>query len=181
MWEKTNKNGLLLHLIATHRPAHLQHEYTTILIQVGDVLPVKSFRAMWETAMIMLGKYKQGEVWMEGAGNVPCPEVCRQDKYTLKDGYMIPVNNQFLALNPTTKYSIVPAKGERIVVTSISDMKELRLCADDTMETRLIVPSRAPEVWEQHERDGHMPKFPDCPVCVQEHGSLVKHCFQYHQ
>ena len=58
----------LLHLIATHRPAqpaHLQHEYTTILIQIGDVMPVKSFPAMWETAtMIMLGKYKQGEVWM---------------------------------------------------------------------------------------------------------------------
>ena len=45
-----------LHLIATHRPAHLQHEYATILIQVGDVMPVKSFPAMWETAtMIMLG------------------------------------------------------------------------------------------------------------------------------
>ena len=70
--------------------------------------------------MIMLGKYKQGEVWMEGAGNVPCPEVCRhQDKYQLKDGYLIPANNQFLALSPTTKYSIVPAKGERIVVTCI--------------------------------------------------------------
>ena len=46
----------LLHLIATHRPAHLQHEYTTILTQVRDVMPVKSFPAMWETAtMIMLG------------------------------------------------------------------------------------------------------------------------------
>ena len=53
----------LLHLIATHRPAHLQHAYTMILIQIGDVMPVKSFPAMWETAtMIMLGKYKQGEV-----------------------------------------------------------------------------------------------------------------------
>ena len=52
----------LLHLVATHRPAHLQREYTTIRIQVGDVMPVKSFPAMWETAtMIMLGKYKQGE------------------------------------------------------------------------------------------------------------------------
>ena len=60
----------LLHLIATHGPGHIQHEYTTILIQVGDVMPVKSFPAMWETAtMIMLGKYKQGEVWMEGAGH----------------------------------------------------------------------------------------------------------------
>ena len=87
----------LLHLIATHRPAHLQHEYTTILIQIGDVMPAKSFPAMWETAtMIMLGKYKQGEVWMEGAGNVPCPEVCRQNKYQLKDGYLMPANNQFL-------------------------------------------------------------------------------------
>ena len=56
-----------------------------------------------------------------------------------------------------------------------TDMKELRLCADDTMDTKLTIPSRAPEVWEQRERDGHMPKFPDCPVCVQEHGSVVKH------
>ena len=41
----------------------------------------------------------------------------------------------------------------------------------------MCIVSRAatPEVWEQHERDGHMPKFPDCPVCVQEHGSVVKH------
>ena len=79
----------LLHLVATHRPAHLQHEYTTILIQVGDVMPAKSFPAMWETAtMIMLGKYKQGEVWMEGAGTVPCPEVCRQNMHMRTDGYL---------------------------------------------------------------------------------------------
>ena len=56
---------------------------------------------------------------MEGAGNLPCPEVCRQDKYQLKDGYLVPANNQFLALSPTTKYSIVPAEGERVVVTYI--------------------------------------------------------------
>ena len=28
---------------------------------------------------------------------------------------------------------------------------------------------------EQHERDGHMPKLPYCPVCGQEHGSVVRH------
>ena len=84
----------LLHLIATHRPAHLQHEHTTILLRIGDVMPVKS---------------------MEGAGNVPCPEVCRKDKRQLKDGYLVPANNQFLALNPTTKYSIVPAKGRALL------------------------------------------------------------------
>ena len=27
---------MLLHLIASHRPAHLQRDYTTILLQVGD-------------------------------------------------------------------------------------------------------------------------------------------------
>ena len=74
----------LLRLITTHRPAHL-HEYTTIFTQVGDVMPVKSFPAMWETAtMIMLGKYKQTEAWMEGAGNVPCPEQRRQEKWFLR-------------------------------------------------------------------------------------------------
>ena len=44
----------LLHLIATHRPAHLQHDYTTILLQVGDVMPVRSFPAMWETATVIM-------------------------------------------------------------------------------------------------------------------------------
>ena len=39
----------------------------------------------------------------------------------------------------------------------------------------MTLPRRAPEVWEQHERGGHMPKFPDCPVCIQEHGPVVKH------
>ena len=95
----------LLHLIATHRPAHLQHEYTPILIQIG----IRGCH----------GNYKQGEVWMEGAGNVPCPEVCGHDRYQLKDGYLVPATNQFLTLSPTIKYSIVPAKGERIVVTYI--------------------------------------------------------------
>ena len=138
--------------------------------------------------------------------------------FRVKDGYLAPANNQFLTLSPTTKYSIMPAKGERIVVTYVllkpehiasyqhtvlnkkgfpvrafaypvreclitkgpdpyeddTDMKELRLCAGDTMDAKLSLPSRAPKVWEQHERDGHMPKLPDCPVCVQEHGSVVK-------
>ena len=34
----------LLHLIASHRPAHLQHDYTTMLPQVGDVMPVRFFQ-----------------------------------------------------------------------------------------------------------------------------------------
>ena len=47
----------MLHLIATHRPAHLQHDYTTILFQVGDVMPAKPVLAMWEAATTtMLGK-----------------------------------------------------------------------------------------------------------------------------
>ena len=47
----------LLHLLATHRPAHLQHDYTTILLQVGDFMPVQSFPELWERAtIIMLGK-----------------------------------------------------------------------------------------------------------------------------
>ena len=56
----------LLHLLATHRPAHLQHDYTTILLQVGDVMPVRSFPTLWVSAtMIIIGKYKQGELWIE--------------------------------------------------------------------------------------------------------------------
>ena len=90
----------LLHLIATHWPAHLQHEYTTILIQVGDVMAARSYSAMWEQAtVIMLGKFKQGEIWIEGSGGVPWPEVCRKDDYQAQDGYLTPSNNQFVALN----------------------------------------------------------------------------------
>ena len=101
----------LLHLIASHWPAHVQRDCTTILLQVGDVMPSQSFPTMWEaTTMIMIGNYKQGEVWIEGQGDVPCPEVCRQDKYKVTDGYLTPANNQCIALNQTSKYSILPAK-----------------------------------------------------------------------
>ena len=27
----------------------------------------------------------------------------------------------------------------------------------------------------QHERDDQLPKPPDCPVCIEEHGSVVRH------
>ena len=67
----------LLHLLATHRPAHLQHDYTTIILQVGDVMPVQIIPEMWESAtMIMLGKYENGELWSEGSGTTPCPSTC---------------------------------------------------------------------------------------------------------
>ena len=93
-----------LHLIASYRPAHLQHDYTTILIQVGDVMPVHSFPTMWEAAtMIMIGKFKQGGVWIERQGDVPCPDLCRSDKYTVSDGYLTPAHNQFIALNKTSQ------------------------------------------------------------------------------
>ena len=54
-------------------------------------------------------------------------------------------------------------------------MKELRECADEALDGTAPAPDRPPEVWEQCELDGHMPKLPDCPVCVEEHGSVVHH------
>ena len=79
----------LLHLIASHRPAHLQHDYTTSLLQVGDVMPVQAFPNMWEAAtMITIGKYKQGDVWMKRQGDVPCLELCCKEKYKVTDGYL---------------------------------------------------------------------------------------------
>ena len=56
-----------------------------------------------------------------------------------------------------------------------ADMKDLRMCADETLDAKPAAPYRPPEVWEQHERDRHMPKLRDCPVCMQEHGSVVRH------
>ena len=99
--DASKHDGLnLLHLLASHRPAHLQHDYTKVLLQVGDVLPVQTFPNMWETgSMIMIGKYKRGEVWIEGQSDTACPEVCRQDKtlkYSMTDGWLVPANSEFL-------------------------------------------------------------------------------------
>ena len=110
----------LLHLLATHRPTHLQHDYTTIIIQTGDFMPVQQIPNMWEKAtMIMLGKYKNGEIWTEGSGTTPCPSTCLSDKYKVTDGHLIPVDNQFVDMNLLQKYAIVPAKGDRIVITYV--------------------------------------------------------------
>ena len=92
--------------MATHQPAHLQHDYTTIILQVG-------------ATMIMLGKYKNGEIWSEGSGTTPCPSTCLIDKYKVTAGHLIPADNQFVALNQHHKYAIVPAKGDRIVATYV--------------------------------------------------------------
>ena len=110
----------LLHLLATHRPTHLQHDYTTIVLQTGDFMPVQQFPNMWEKAtMIMLGKYKNGEIWTEGSETTPCPSTCLSDKHKVTDGHLIPVDNQFADLNLLQKYAIVPAKGDRIVITCV--------------------------------------------------------------
>ena len=45
---------------------------------------------------------------------------CQVHKF---DGYLT-ANNQFIALSPTAKYSIMPAKGDRIVVTYILMKRE---------------------------------------------------------
>ena len=110
----------LLHLLASHRPTHLQHPYTTILLQTGDFMPIQKIPNMWEKAtMIMLGKYKNGEIWTEGSGTTPCPSICLSDKYKVTDGHLIPADNQFVDLSLLQKYAIVPAKGDRIVVTYV--------------------------------------------------------------
>ena len=96
----------LLHLLATHRPTHLQHDYTTILKQTGDFMPVQQILNMWEKAtMIMLGKYKNGEIWTEGSGTTPCPSTCLSEKYKVTDGHLIPVDNQFVDLSLLRKYA----------------------------------------------------------------------------
>ena len=208
----------LLHLLATHRPTHLQHDYTTIIIQTGDFMPVQQIPNMWEKAtMIMLGKYKNGEIWTEGSGTTPCPSTCLSDKYKVTDGHLIPVDNQFVDLNLLQKYAIVPAKGDRIVITYVLlklehvasyqhalltknefpvtpfayptrkrlvkkgpdpheeslDMKQLRLLGEHLTDTPTHS-TRSPEEWERHERNGHYPKLPDCPVCVEEQGPVVR-------
>ena len=44
------------------------------------------------------------------------------------------------------------------------------------MDAKLTLPSRAPEVWEQHEREMDICQVPRLSsVCEQEHGSVVKH------
>ena len=81
-------------------------------------MPVQAFPSMWEAAtMITIGKYKQGESWMEGQGDVPCPSLCCKGKYKVTGGRLTPANNQLIALNKASKYSILHAKGERIAVT----------------------------------------------------------------
>ena len=72
----------------------------------------------------MFHKYEQSELWIEGQGDVPCLEVRCTDEYTVTCGYLVPANNQFIALNKTSKCSLLPAKGERILVTYILTRNE---------------------------------------------------------
>ena len=182
-------------------------------------MPVQQFPNMWEkAAMIMLGKYKNGEIWTEGSGTTPCPSTYLSDKYKVTDGHLNPVDNQFVDLSLLQKYAIVPAKGDRIVITYVLlksehvasyqhalltkndfpvtpfayptrkrlvkkgpdlheeplDMKKLRLLGEHLTDMPAHS-TRSPEEWERHQRNGHHPKLPDCPVCVEEQGPVVRH------
>ena len=50
----------------------------------------------------------------------------------------------------------------------LKDAVERVLDEAETKDQRLAA------VWEQHERDGHLPKIPDCTVCLEERGSEVR-------
>ena len=143
------------------------------------------------------------------------------DTNKVTDGHLIPVDNQFVDLNLLQKYAIVPAKGDRIVITYVllkpehvaayqhalltkhdfpvtpfafpirkrlvkkgpdpceetEDMKNLRLLGEQLTD-KPSHPTRSAEEWEKHERNGHIPKFPDCPVCIEEQGPIVRHYTQ---
>ena len=54
------------------------------------------------------------------------------------------------------------------------DMKQLCLLGEHLTD-KPASSTRAPEEWEKHERNGHHPKLPDCPVCIEEQGPVVRH------
>ena len=56
-------------------------------------------------------------------------------------------------------------------------MKNLRLLGEQLTDMP-SKPTRSPEEWEKHERNGHIPKLPDCPVCVEEQGPVFRHYAQ---
>ena len=57
------------------------------------------------------------------------------------------------------------------------DMKDLRLSGEQLTDMS-SPPTRSVEEWEKHERNGHIPKFSDCPVCLEEQGPVVRHYAQ---
>ena len=57
------------------------------------------------------------------------------------------------------------------------DMKNIRLLGEQLTDTPSHL-TRSPEEWERYERNGHIPQLPDCPVCVEEQGPVVRHYAQ---
>ena len=57
------------------------------------------------------------------------------------------------------------------------DMQKLRSLGDQLTD-KPPHPTRSAEEWEKHERNGHIPKFPDCPVCIEEQGPIFRHYAQ---
>ena len=55
------------------------------------------------------------------------------------------------------------------------ERKILNELGANTMDEPTGPPQRPAHVWEEHERNGHLPKLPDCLVCVKEQSMIVKH------
>ena len=54
-------------------------------------------------------------------------------------------------------------------------MKALSELVASTIDEPTSPPQRPEHVREEHERNGHLPKLPDCPTCVEEQGTIAKH------
>ena len=85
----------LLHVIASHWPAHLQH--------AGSGYNDHDWQVQARRAMESRSR----------THTMPC-SLSQQRIHSHG-----PANNQFTALNNTSKYAIMPAKGERVVITYV--------------------------------------------------------------
>ena len=89
----------LLHMIASHRPAHLQHlhHYSSS----SGRRPASTFPNMWEAAtIVMIGKYKQGELWFEGNA-LKC--VAMTNTQSRMGTWSLPATNSLLCIRPPSK------------------------------------------------------------------------------
>ena len=47
------------------------------------------------------------------------------------------------------------------------EIDKLKDAIEKVLDEAEIEDQRPAAIWEQHERDGHLPKIPDCPVCLE--------------
>ena len=171
-WELTtviaigkHKNGDLWIEGSGRTACPLEHCNEKCPVQDGDVVPVSN-------QFVLLGDSQKYAILPPKGVRIVITYVLLKQSHiaTYLQTSLPRTNSQCLRL---------PTQCEHALTKKDPEIDKRKDVVDKVLDEAATKDQHPARVWEQHKRDGHLPKFPDCPVCLEEQGSVVRHAHSH--